>query len=92
MSVIPAQRFRFLGGEVSPNMYHSADMDKYGRWFSKAENIRFDTLGAFRNRTGFEKIANTKVVNGVISGSLKMVYRFIRMVILPRVYMNFRTI
>ena len=65
MSVIPAQRFRFLGGEVSPNMYHSADMDKYGRWFSKAENIRFDTLGAFRNRTGFEKIANTKVVNGV---------------------------
>ena len=65
MSVIPAQRFRFLGGEVSPNMYHSADMDKYGRWFSKAENIRFDTLGAFRNRTGFEKIADTKVVNGV---------------------------
>lgn len=65
MSVIPAQRFRFLGGEVSPNMYHSADMDKYGRWFSKAENIRFDTLGAFRNRTGFEKIANTKVINGV---------------------------
>lgn len=64
MAVIPNQKFRFLGGEVSPNLYHSADMDQYGRWFSKAENIRFDTLGAFKNRTGFEKIANTKVSNG----------------------------
>lgn len=64
MSIIPSQKFRFLGGEVSPNMYNSADMDQYGRWFSKAENIRFDTLGAFRNRPGFVKIANTKVVNG----------------------------
>lgn len=65
MAVIPNQKFRFLGGEVSPNLYHSADMDQYGRWFSKAENIRFDTLGAFRNRNGFTKIANTKVQNGV---------------------------
>ncbi len=65
MAVIPTQKFRFLGGEVSPNMYNSADMDQYGRWFSKAENIRFDTLGAFKNRTGFEKIADTKVSNGV---------------------------
>lgn len=64
MAIIPNQKFRFLGGEVSPNLYHSADMDQYGRWFSKAENIRFDTLGAFRNRTGFEKIAETKVSNG----------------------------
>lgn len=64
MAVIPNQKFRFLGGEVSPNLYHSADMDQYGRWFSKAENIRFDTLGAFRNRTGFLKIANSKVSNG----------------------------
>lgn len=64
MSVIPTQKFRFLGGEVSPNMYNSADMDQYGRWFSKAENIRFDTLGAFKNRTGFEKIAQSKVSNG----------------------------
>ena len=64
MSVIPTQKFRFLGGEVSPNMYNSADMDQYGRWFSKAENIRFETLGAFKNRTGFEKIAATKVAKG----------------------------
>lgn len=64
MSIIPNQRFRFLGGEVSPNLYNSADMDQYGKWFSKAENIRFDTLGAFRNRTGFENIAQTKVSNG----------------------------
>ena len=64
MSVIPTQKFRFLGGEVSQNMYNSADMDQYGRWFSKAENIRFDTLGAFKNRTGFEKIAQSKVSNG----------------------------
>ena len=64
MAVIPNQKFRFLGGEVSPNLYHSADMEQYGRWFSKAENIRFDTLGAFRNRNGFAKIAQTKVSNG----------------------------
>lgn len=64
MAVIPNQKFRFLGGEVSPNLYHSADMEQYGRWFSKAENIRFDTLGAFRNRNGFTKIADSKVSNG----------------------------
>ena len=64
MAIIPNQKFRFLGGEVSPNLYNSTDMDQYGRWFSKAENIRFDTLGAFRNRTGFLKIANSKVYNG----------------------------
>lgn len=64
MAVIPNQKFRFLGGEVSPNLYHSADMDQYGRWFSKAENIQFDTLGSFRNRNGFQKIAESKSQNG----------------------------
>ena len=64
MSILPTQKFRFFGGEVSPNLYHSADMEQYGKWFSKAENIRFDTLGAFRNRPGFNKIAQSKVSNG----------------------------
>ena len=64
MAIIPTQKFRFLGGEVSPNVYHSADMEQYGRWFSNAENIRFETLGAFKNRPGFAKIALSKASNG----------------------------
>lgn len=64
MAILPTQKFRFFGGEVSPNLYYSADMEQYGKWFSKAENIRFDTLGAFRNRPGFNKIALSKVANG----------------------------
>ena len=54
------QRHSFLGGEVSPSLYERADMEKFGRWFSKAENIRFRETGAFRNRYGFVKIADTK--------------------------------
>lgn len=54
------QYMRFLGGEVSPNLWNMADFDKYGKWFANAENIRFETLGAFKNRTGFIKVANTK--------------------------------
>ena len=54
------QRHTFLGGEVSPSLYERADMDKFSKWFSKAENIRFFETGGFRNRPGFVKIANTK--------------------------------
>ena len=54
------QRHSFLGGEVSPSLYERADMDKFGKWFSKAENIRFRETGAFRNRAGFVKVADTK--------------------------------
>ena len=54
------QRHSFLGGEVSPSLYERADMEKFGKWFSNAENIRFRETGAFRNRSGFVKIADTK--------------------------------
>lgn len=54
------QRHSFLGGEVSPSLYERADMDKFGKWFSTAENIRFRETGAFRNRSGFVKVADTK--------------------------------
>lgn len=54
------QRHSFLGGEVSPSLYERADMEKFGKWFSTAENIRFRETGAFRNRSGFVKVANTK--------------------------------
>lgn len=54
------QRHSFLGGEVSPSLYERADMDKFGKWFSTAENIRFRETGAFRNRGGFVKVADTK--------------------------------
>ena len=35
-------------------------MEKFGKWFAKAENIRFRETGAFRNRCGFVKVANTR--------------------------------
>lgn len=54
------QRHSFLGGEVSPSLYERADMDKFGKWFSTAENIRYRETGAFRNRSGFVKVADTK--------------------------------
>lgn len=54
------QRHSFLGGEVSPALYERADMDKFGKWFSTAENIRFFETGGFRNRAGFVKIADTR--------------------------------
>ena len=60
MPNVDFQRHSFLGGEVSPSLYERADMDKFGRWFSKAENIRFRETGAFRNRCGFVKVADTK--------------------------------
>ena len=60
MPNVDYQRHSFLGGEVSPSLYERADMDKFGRWFSEAENIRFRETGAFRNRSGFVKVADTK--------------------------------
>lgn len=54
------QRNAFLGGEVSPSLYERVDMDQFSRWFSKAENIRFQDTGGFRSRPGFKYIAKTK--------------------------------
>ena len=60
MPNVDYQRHTFLGGEVSPSLYERADMDKFSRWFAKAENIRFRETGGFRNRAGFVKVADTK--------------------------------
>lgn len=65
------QRHSFLGGEVSPALYERCDMDKFGRWFAKAENIRFYETGGFRNRPGFVKIANTK--NNAAGQKIKLI-------------------
>lgn len=46
----------FLGGEVSPLLWHRADMSQFGKWFANAENIRFTTMGAFENRPGFVRV------------------------------------
>lgn len=54
------QRHTFLGGEVSPSLYERADMEKFSRWFSKAENIRFMETGGFKKRNGFVKVADTR--------------------------------
>lgn len=60
MPNIDTQYNSFLGGEVSPRLHHRVDMDKFSKWFDTAENIRFMETGSFRNRAGFQKIANTK--------------------------------
>lgn len=46
----------FLGGEVSESLWYRSDMDKFGKWFSNAENIRFTTMGGFENRPGFMRV------------------------------------
>lgn len=46
----------FLGGEVSPLLWHRADMSQFGKWFANAENIRFTTMGSFENRPGFVRV------------------------------------
>ena len=65
------QRHSFLGGEVSSALYERCDMDKFGRWFAKAENIRFYETGGFRNRPGFVKIADTKY--GIEGQKIKLI-------------------
>lgn len=53
------QYLSFLGGEVSPRLWHRSDMDKYGKWFAKAENVRLHEIGSLENRGGFDYIAQT---------------------------------
>lgn len=60
MAVQSLQYSSFLGGEVSPRLQYRTDMDKFGKWFKTAENIRFHTIGSFENRPGFAKIAETR--------------------------------
>lgn len=56
MAKQPSQYNSFLGGEVSPLLWHRADMSQFGKWFANAENIRFTTMGAFENRPGFVRV------------------------------------
>ena len=60
MANLNKQYSSFLGGEVSSRLYHRADMDKFGKWFSNAENIRFRETGSFYNRCGFSHVGYTK--------------------------------
>lgn len=54
------QYHSFLGGLVGESCQFRTDMDRFGKWFSVADNVRFDDLGSFGNRPGFERIAHTK--------------------------------
>ena len=74
MTNIPKQYFTFLGGEISPRLWHRADLEKYGQWFSVAENIRFDTVGAFRNRPGFLRVGKALSTNNETTKMLPFVY------------------
>lgn len=60
MANLDKQYSSFLGGEVSERLWHRADMDKFGKWFADATNIRFRETGSFYNRGGFEHVAETK--------------------------------
>lgn len=71
MAVMNEQKLSFLGGLVSPSLYLRSDLEKFGKWFSKADNIRFYTVGAFENRFGTVHVANTKYNN--ISESVKLI-------------------
>lgn len=54
------QYYSFLGGLVSQKLDERVDMDKFGKWFKVADNMRFFSTGAMQNRTGFVKVASTK--------------------------------
>lgn len=71
MPVLNTQKLSFLGGLVSPSLYYRSDLEKFGKWFSKADNIRFNTVGAFENRFGTVHVAKTKYNN--ISESVKLI-------------------
>ena len=60
MAVATKQYNSFLGGLVGESCQYRTDMDRFGKWFSVADNVRFDDLGSFGNRPGFERIAHTK--------------------------------
>ena len=60
MAVATKQYNSFLGGLVGESCQFRTDMDRFGKWFSVADNVRFDDLGSFGNRPGFERIAHTK--------------------------------
>ena len=57
MAVNNSQYLSFLGGLVSPRLWLRSDMEKFGKWFATADNIRFHTVGSFENRFGTVKIA-----------------------------------
>lgn len=59
MAVNNTQYLSFLGGLVSPRLWLRSDMDKFGKWFATADNIRFHTVGSFENRFGTIKVGNT---------------------------------
>lgn len=75
MPVLNTQKLSFLGGLVSPSLHYRSDLEKFGKWFSKADNIRFSTIGGLENRFGTIHVANTKEnVSGQIIKLVKFVY------------------
>lgn len=75
MAVNNVQKLSFLGGLVSPSLYLRSDLDKFGKWFSTAYNIRFNTVGSLENRFGTVHVATTKEnLSGKIIKLVKFVY------------------
>lgn len=71
MAVANTQKLSFLGGLVSPSLYLRSDLEKFGKWFSKADNIRFNTIGSLENRFGTVHIASTK--NNIAGETIKLI-------------------
>ena len=75
MAVNNVQKLSFLGGLVSPSLYLRSDLEKFGKWFSTADNIRFNTIGSLENRPGTVHMATTKEnLSGRIIKLIKFVY------------------
>lgn len=75
MPVLNTQKLSFLGGLVSPSLYYRSDLEKFGKWFSTADNIRFHTVGSLENRFGTVHVATTKEnLSGSIIKLIKFVY------------------
>lgn len=60
MAIVTKQYNSFLGGLVGEACQYRTDMERFGKWFSTADNVRFNDLGSFGNRPGFAKVATTK--------------------------------
>lgn len=57
MAVYSTPLNSFTGGLVSTSCLSRPDMEQFGKWFYRADNIRYDVIGSFYSRCGFKHIA-----------------------------------
>ena len=57
MAVYSTHLNSFTGGLVSTSCLSRPDMEQFGKWFYRADNIRYDIIGSFCGRYGFKHIS-----------------------------------